>query len=291
MSIRVSHNGFIFLAFLAAGVAITAYAGLTSGLQGQLGGAPGDCPSGYLCAAPGGTGPGGQSCRVVAIDPCLGSSQPRQRSGSCVEPGGCPAFCYAPCGGFQGGSSSDAGFCGPVCGDNIVMSPEQCDNGSKNGTPGNPCASDCTPVGSSSSGGSSSGGSSSGGSSSGGSSSGGSSSGGSSSGGSSSGGSSSNSSIQYYCCNGGSCQTTTRPSSADSTCPDQLSIFPDKASCIQQCTSCGNGRREFGEQCDDGNTRDLDGCDHACKIERGWQCVPPGGVTGRSGPGNSSRFL
>jgi len=30
---------------------------------------------------------------------------------------------------------------------------------------------------------------------------------------------------------------------------------------------CGNGMLESGEQCDDGNTTDGDGCDHACQLE------------------------
>jgi cysteine-rich repeat protein len=36
------------------------------------------------------------------------------------------------------------------------------------------------------------------------------------------------------------------------------------------CTSplCGNGKRDFGEECDDGNTKNLDGCDSACALEQ-----------------------
>lgn len=36
------------------------------------------------------------------------------------------------------------------------------------------------------------------------------------------------------------------------------------------CTStlCGNGTREFGEDCDDNNTANLDGCDSACTFEQ-----------------------
>lgn len=30
---------------------------------------------------------------------------------------------------------------------------------------------------------------------------------------------------------------------------------------------CGDGVQDSGEQCDDGNTRDGDGCDHLCQIE------------------------
>lgn len=33
------------------------------------------------------------------------------------------------------------------------------------------------------------------------------------------------------------------------------------------CTACGNGIVETGEQCDDGNTVPLDGCDETCRVE------------------------
>ncbi len=36
--------------------------------------------------------------------------------------------------------------------------------------------------------------------------------------------------------------------------------------------SCGDGRREGMEQCDDGNTRDEDGCNHDCHLEQGYVC-------------------
>jgi len=41
--------------------------------------------------------------------------------------------------------------------------------------------------------------------------------------------------------------------------------------CVSEvCTSvtCGNGTREFGEDCDDSNTTNLDGCNSACKFEQ-----------------------
>lgn len=41
--------------------------------------------------------------------------------------------------------------------------------------------------------------------------------------------------------------------------------------CVSEvCTSvtCGNGTREFGEDCDDANTVNLDGCSKACKFEQ-----------------------
>ncbi len=43
-----------------------------------------------------------------------------------------------------------------------------------------------------------------------------------------------------------------------------------------QCFShCGDGLVMGGEACDDGNTNDLDGCSHDCKVEAGWHCSQP----------------
>lgn len=39
-----------------------------------------------------------------------------------------------------------------------------------------------------------------------------------------------------------------------------------------QIGNCGNARLDAGEQCDDGNTHDGDGCGPDCKIEKGWAC-------------------
>jgi cysteine-rich repeat protein len=45
---------------------------------------------------------------------------------------------------------------------------------------------------------------------------------------------------------------------------------PNGTSCDANCKAivCGNGRRDTGEQCDDGNTTNLDGCDATCKFEQ-----------------------
>ena len=38
---------------------------------------------------------------------------------------------------------------------------------------------------------------------------------------------------------------------------------------------CGDGiRADGGEDCDDGNTNNGDGCDSLCRIELGWECLP-----------------
>jgi len=34
---------------------------------------------------------------------------------------------------------------------------------------------------------------------------------------------------------------------------------------------CGNGSLDAGEQCDDGNVMDFDGCT-GCVIDAGWDC-------------------
>lgn len=39
---------------------------------------------------------------------------------------------------------------------------------------------------------------------------------------------------------------------------------------------CGDGRLDFLEACDDGNTTNGDGCNRACQIEANWECPEPG---------------
>lgn len=57
---------------------------------------------------------------------------------------------------------------------------------------------------------------------------------------------------------------------------------------ISICTSdqCGDRTRAGTEECDDGNTRNNDGCSAQCKIERGWQCVPLNQSSGGSAAGS-----
>ncbi|MDD5469881.1 MAG: DUF4215 domain-containing protein, partial [Candidatus Peribacteraceae bacterium] len=49
----------------------------------------------------------------------------------------------------------------------------------------------------------------------------------------------------------------------DPSCPE---------TCRQVQVTCGNGKIEGKEKCDDGNTKDDDGCSSTCGIEDGWQC-------------------
>jgi cysteine-rich repeat protein len=42
--------------------------------------------------------------------------------------------------------------------------------------------------------------------------------------------------------------------------------------CIPSRHGCGNGIIEKGEQCDDGNNADGDGCSAHCARENGFEC-------------------
>jgi len=50
-----------------------------------------------------------------------------------------------------------------------------------------------------------------------------------------------------------------------------LSFTPDLAR-----AACGDGILDSGEECDDFNTADGDGCDASCTVEEGWECVDAG---------------
>jgi fibro-slime domain-containing protein len=50
---------------------------------------------------------------------------------------------------------------------------------------------------------------------------------------------------------------------------------------------CGNGTKEGAEECDDGNTKDGDGCSAACKLEPGWKCPKPGAACVAAGCGDA----
>lgn len=51
-------------------------------------------------------------------------------------------------------------------------------------------------------------------------------------------------------------------------------------------TYCGNGIIEPGEECDDGNSRDGDGCSADCKIEPGYKCPEEGKICVAAGCGD-----
>jgi len=53
---------------------------------------------------------------------------------------------------------------------------------------------------------------------------------------------------------------------------DLQASAPPNWEVVRWLSTCGNGRVEGGEQCDDGNLTDGDGCGGGCVVERGWSC-------------------
>src|ERR1051325_266251 len=50
-------------------------------------------------------------------------------------------------------------------------------------------------------------------------------------------------------------------------CPSGTHCAAAEAICISYTQRCGDAHVDSDEQCDDGNTKDGDGCSHECKIE------------------------
>jgi fibro-slime domain-containing protein len=89
---------------------------------------------------------------------------------------------------------------------------------------------------------------------------------------------------------GEACDCGTDPTKLPAGCTGPNGLFNgDGTGCTKTCTteptcrnssgttgacttSCGNGNLETGEQCDDGNNNDGDGCSHDCKLESGFTC-------------------
>jgi len=88
-------------------------------------------------------------------------------------------------------------------------------------------------------------------------------------------------------CSEGYCRNSDCPSEVDCTCPycGDGNLDPgeecddgnnaDGDGCSAQCTTepstepyCGDGNLDEGEECDDGNTTDGDGCSSTCTIEK-----------------------
>ncbi|MBR9701203.1 hypothetical protein GOV11_05045 [Candidatus Woesearchaeota archaeon] len=55
------------------------------------------------------------------------------------------------------------------------------------------------------------------------------------------------------------------------------------------CPVCGNGVLESGEDCDDGNTNNGDGCSSSCQLEPGWEICPEGEITSQCLCGGAQR--
>ncbi len=85
------------------------------------------------------------------------------------------------------------------------------------------------------------------------------------------------------------CDCGTDPTKLPSGCPGPNGLFfGDGTGCSKTCTkepkcrdgvttracdtTCGNGNKETGEDCDDGNLDNGDGCSSTCKVEGGFTC-------------------
>ena len=118
------------------------------------------------------------------------------------------------------------------CGDGIVTPPEQCDDGMMNGMPGDGCTTSCTYV-------------------------------------------CSNPATdcgtppacqKYTCTATHTCQAVADAMQNGMSCG--TGMVCNAGACVPVTASCGDGIRETGEQCDDGNQVNLDGCDASCKFEQ-----------------------
>lgn len=49
-------------------------------------------------------------------------------------------------------------------------------------------------------------------------------------------------------------------------------ICPSEPTVCTPLADCGNGLLDGGEDCDDGDTDDGDGCSRVCDVEDGWAC-------------------
>ena len=72
--------------------------------------------------------------------------------------------------------------------------------------------------------------------------------------------------------NGGQCKLSICGDTIVDTGGGEQCEPPNTATCDANCKTiaaavCGNGTLETGEQCDDGNTKNLDGCDSKCKYQ------------------------
>jgi len=85
----------------------------------------------------------------------------------------------------------------------------------------------------------------------------------------------------FLCADIDECARMPSPCGAEEVCINQLG-GPPVCECAPGfgrpegggpcATSCGNGQRVVGEECDDGNTTSGDGCSERCEVESGWVC-------------------
>jgi cysteine-rich repeat protein len=235
--------------------------------DGSKNGATGDpCERDCTWACTPGTVNGDKKCNDG--EPCNGTET--CSSGHLCVPG-TPLADGTPCGGGGDGGTSGicrAEVCSPaVCGDGFVTPPEECDDGSKNGTAGDGCTDNCTFVCLSTD-------------------------------------PSRDCASTNPCIGAGTCDATTHvcapgmtatdgtPCSPggdagagdickSGTCtsaqcgdgkiePPETCDPPNGTTCDATCQiiACGDGKVGGLEQCDDGNVVNLDGCDSSCNFEQ-----------------------
>jgi len=70
---------------------------------------------------------------------------------------------------------------------------------------------------------------------------------------------------------------------------DLVAAEPPRWEVVRWLSTCGNGVVEGDEECDDGDSRDGNGCSSSCKVESGWTCTgsPSKCVKGGDGGGGS----
>src|SRR5215813_10681192 len=72
-------------------------------------------------------------------------------------------------------------------------------------------------------------------------------------------------------------------------CPEGTHCAAAQGICIQDTQACGNAHVDPGEECDDGNVNDGDGCSHECKIEKCGNGVVDKGEVCDLGPGMNGK--
>ena len=61
--------------------------------------------------------------------------------------------------------------------------------------------------------------------------------------------------------------------SGTATIADAISDDVTMGSSLSSSATCGDGTLDSGEECDDANTTNDDGCDAICAVEDGWECT------------------